>query len=285
MAPADDAVADITEGPSNVTQSSFTITDSLDTNRIATGVFAVRSGASRMSALAFRRVLGFSLILGLTALGAVGPAGPAAAASDRLGAGQSIAAGQWIGAGTSSLTMGADGNLVLRVTLGVVLWTSGTAGYQGARLVMRPDGNLVVYDTWNVARWSSNTAGRGVSTAIMQSDGNLVVYNQGRATWASNTYRQAYALSRFYLYGWSAGQWPCLNQLWQRESGWNERAGNKYSGAYGIPQAYPASKMAVDGADYLTNPRTQIHWGQDYIAGRYGTPCGAWAFELSHGWY
>lgn len=215
----------------------------------------------------------------------MGPAGPAAAALDRLAAGESLAGGQSIGMGPSSVTMQVDGDLVLKVTLGVVLWRSGTVGYQGARLTLRPDGNLVVSDALNVIRWSSNTAGHLGSVAIMQPDGNLVIYYQGRATWTSNTYKQAYALSRFSAYSWDAGQWPCLNQLWQRESGWNERAGNRYSGAYGIPQAYPASKMAVDGADYLTNPRTQIHWGEDYIAGRYHTPCAAWAFEQAHGWY
>ena len=120
---------------------------------------------------------------------------------------------------------------------------------------------------------------------VMPRDGNLVSSTGTRAVWSSRTSKQAFAIGRFPVYGWSQAQWPCLNQLWQHESGWNERAGNPRTGAYGIPQAYPAIKMAVDGADYLTNPRTQIHWGEDYIYGRYRTPCAAWAFELARGWY
>ena len=82
----------------------------------------------------------------------------------------------------------------------------------------------------------------------------------------------------------SAGQWSCLDQLWEHESGWNVSAYNP-SGAYGIPQALPGSKMASAGADWQTNPRTQIVWGLGYIAGVYGSPCGAWDHELAFNWY
>jgi hypothetical protein len=84
--------------------------------------------------------------------------------------------------------------------------------------------------------------------------------------------------------GWS-GQWTCLNSLWQRESGWNYQARNASSGAFGIPQALPGSKMASAGSDWATNPATQISWGLSYIASTYGTPCGAWAHSQSSGWY
>lgn len=86
-------------------------------------------------------------------------------------------------------------------------------------------------------------------------------------------------------YGWSEDQFGCLDSLWQRESGWNPRAANPYSGAFGIPQALPASKMATAGADWQYNPETQIRWGLGYIQARYGTPCGAWGHSESHGWY
>jgi hypothetical protein len=79
-------------------------------------------------------------------------------------------------------------------------------------------------------------------------------------------------------------QWGCLYNLWMRESGWVVDAQNP-SGAYGIPQAYPASQMASAGSDYLTNPTTQIKWGLGYIKGRYGTPCAAWTFELANNFY
>jgi resuscitation-promoting factor RpfB len=86
--------------------------------------------------------------------------------------------------------------------------------------------------------------------------------------------------------GWTGPQWSCLDALWTRESGWQTEVWNTAgSGAYGIPQSLPASKMAAAGADYMTDPATQIRWGLSYIAGRYGTPCGAWAHETSAGWY
>ena len=86
-------------------------------------------------------------------------------------------------------------------------------------------------------------------------------------------------------YGWGGDQFGCLVSLWARESGWNVNAYNSSSGATGIPQALPGSKMASAGADWLTNPATQITWGLGYIAGRYGTPCGAWDHSESAGWY
>jgi hypothetical protein len=85
--------------------------------------------------------------------------------------------------------------------------------------------------------------------------------------------------------GFGLDQMGCLDALWTRESGWNERSMNRSSGAYGIPQALPASKMAAFGADYLTNPVPQIRWGLDYIKGRYSSPCGAWSFWQAHNWY
>jgi hypothetical protein len=93
------------------------------------------------------------------------------------------------------------------------------------------------------------------------------------------------ARNMIYGYGWGTNaQFACLDQLWSRESGWNPSASNP-SGAYGIPQALPGSKMASAGADWATNPETQIRWGLNYIQGRYGSPCGAWAQSVSSGWY
>ena len=86
-------------------------------------------------------------------------------------------------------------------------------------------------------------------------------------------------------YGWTGDEWACLDNLWARESGWSHTAGNKTSGAFGIPQALPGSKMAIFGADWQTNPATQISWGLAYISGRYATPCGAWGHFTAHNWY
>lgn len=85
--------------------------------------------------------------------------------------------------------------------------------------------------------------------------------------------------------GWTGEQWQCLDSLWQRESNWNHLAANSSSGAYGIPQSLPGSKMSSVAADWRTNPATQITWGLGYISGRYGTPCGAWNHSQQRGWY
>ncbi|SKC38043.1 aggregation-promoting factor C-terminal-like domain-containing protein [Krasilnikoviella flava] len=85
--------------------------------------------------------------------------------------------------------------------------------------------------------------------------------------------------------GWSGSEWTCLESLWTKESGWDASAANPSSGAYGIPQSLPGSKMATAGSDWQTNPATQIEWGLGYIADVYGTPCGAWGHSQSVGWY
>ncbi|HMM81768.1 MAG TPA: transglycosylase SLT domain-containing protein [Terrimesophilobacter sp.] len=96
---------------------------------------------------------------------------------------------------------------------------------------------------------------------------------------------QAVAYGLVLAKGWDEGQYSCLVALWQRESHWNTFAMNPTSGAYGIPQALPGSKMASAGADWATNPATQITWGIGYIQARYGTPCGAWDHSEQNNWY
>jgi len=86
-------------------------------------------------------------------------------------------------------------------------------------------------------------------------------------------------------FGFSTSQMPSLDKLWQHESGWRHTASNPSSGAYGIPQALPGTKMATAGSDWRTNPATQIKWGLGYIKQRYGTPNGAWAHFQSYNWY
>ena len=95
---------------------------------------------------------------------------------------------------------------------------------------------------------------------------------------------QSIAYGLLASYGFSTSQWGCLDDLWQRESGWAYNAENA-SGAYGIPQALPGSRMASAGSDWQTDPTTQIKWGLTYIKDTYGTPCGAWDHEESDGWY
>jgi hypothetical protein len=86
-------------------------------------------------------------------------------------------------------------------------------------------------------------------------------------------------------WGYGLDEMPCLDKMWTHESNWRTEAENKSSGAYGIPQALPASKLAKYGDDYRTNPVPQIKWGLDYIKNRYKSPCGAWDFWLAHNWY
>lgn len=96
---------------------------------------------------------------------------------------------------------------------------------------------------------------------------------------------QEYARQRCYEYGWTDDDFYCLVLLWNRESNWRVTAKNPSSGAYGIPQSLPASKMASAGADYLTNYKTQINWGLSYIKSRYGNPTNAWAHSERTNWY
>jgi hypothetical protein len=95
---------------------------------------------------------------------------------------------------------------------------------------------------------------------------------------------QAYAAELVSQKGWSPGEFTCLVNLWNRESGWNTHAYNP-SGAYGIPQALPGSKMSSFGADWQNDYRVQIQWGLSYVSGRYGSPCGAWGHSQGFGWY
>lgn len=96
---------------------------------------------------------------------------------------------------------------------------------------------------------------------------------------------QDFAREQLVAAGLDDAEFSCLVQLWNRESRWNHRSQNTSSGAFGIPQALPGTKMASAGADWETNPETQIRWGLSYISGRYGTPCGAWAHSEAKGWY
>ena len=86
-------------------------------------------------------------------------------------------------------------------------------------------------------------------------------------------------------YGFTEKEYKCLNSLWTQESNWNYKSRNKKSGAHGIPQALPASKMNVVSTDWRTNPVTQIRWGLRYISIRYETPCKAWAKDKRSNWY
>ena len=86
-------------------------------------------------------------------------------------------------------------------------------------------------------------------------------------------------------FGWPSSQFSCLDPLWAHESGWSVTASNPSTGAYGIPQAVPGSKMASAGPDWSSSAATQIKWGLGYIKDTYGSPCAAWRHEQADGWY
>lgn len=87
------------------------------------------------------------------------------------------------------------------------------------------------------------------------------------------------------VYEWGADEFTCVDKIWTQESNWQWNAENPTSGAYGIPQSLPASKLATAGDDWKTNPATQIKWSLGYIQDRYGTPCQALTFRKAHNWY
>jgi resuscitation-promoting factor RpfB len=162
-----------------------------------------------------------------------------------------------------------------------------TAGRKGVRAV-----------TWAVVYVDGRLAGRTrMGSAVVRRPTARVVRigtkdelpasdtpNTPHAPLPSPGSAQAIARSLLADYGWSADQFDCLDQMWNRESGWRVNAQNP-SGAYGIPQALPGSKMASAGPDWQTDARTQIKWGLGYVKSRYSSPCQAWSLWQSQGWY
>ena len=127
------------------------------------------------------------------------------------------------------------------------------------------------------ARAAARAAAAAKAKAAQQASSTPAVTPQGDP--------QQIAESMLGSFGWSTSQFSCLQPLWQRESGWSVTANNPASGAYGIPQALPGSKMASAGADWQTSAATQIRWGLGYIQSTYGSPCAAWSHEQAYGWY
>ena len=157
------------------------------------------------------------------------------------------------------------------------IWSSRTSGNQGAQLVMQPNGNLAVVAPGGQVLWSAGTAGHSGAMLVLQPASSAPLCS-------TDTFRQTYADIQLAAHGWSQGQarqFGCLDNIWLRESKWNELAGSPGS-AYGIPQASPGTKMAAAGPDWLTSPQTQIRWGEDHIEAQYGTPCQAWAHWQVH---
>ena len=130
---------------------------------------------------------------------------------------------------------------------------------------------------------AAHHAARPVAAAAPAISRPMAILDAAAISQRQANYRTAWRMMP--RFGWGKRQWGPLQKLWNRESGWNKYARNPYSGAYGIPQALPGSKMASAGNHWRTNATTQIRWGMRYIKGRYGRPRVAWDHELAYGWY
>lgn len=205
---------------------------------------------------------------------------------------QTLWFGQELNTGTGDIlrVQSSDGNVVL-YSGGVARWHTNTVGQVNDFLRAQSDGNVVVYTSGGQWLWQTKTSIYPGAFLRLQDDGNLVVYGGGAAVWAASWTQEAtgsktYAQKQFPHYGWSVStQFPCLDNLWTRESGWRWNASNPSSGAYGIPQALPGSKMGSAGTNWPNDGLTQIQWGHQYIRDRYGAPCGAWNHFQQYGWY
>ncbi|MBC7442856.1 MAG: hypothetical protein H7311_10110 [Ramlibacter sp.] len=125
-------------------------------------------------------------------------------------------------------------------------------------------------------------AAKAAQAAAAAESSRVATLSQGNSPAAAKATAQAMASSK---YGWGSDQFSCLNQLWEKESNWDYKAYNP-SGATGIPQALPGSKMASAGNDWESNATTQVAWGLQYIkSSSYGTPCAAWAHSEANNWY
>jgi hypothetical protein len=194
--------------------------------------------------------------------------------------------------------------LTLAVTgpaLGLVAVAIGTAGATSVSAAARP---ASVASTAHAAGTSTAASASSGATATIVLDSfakplaaaspppssssgivRPVHGHTGKAPKHSRHTPREIARSMLRHFGWWPRQFKYLNALWNRESSWNIYASNPYSGAYGIPQAVPGSKMSSAGAKWRTSARTQIRWGLRYIHDRYGSPERAWDHELGAGWY
>ena len=145
------------------------------------------------------------------------------------------------------------------------------------------DQPLVTYQSLQLVPLSSVDYGRGSFAVLTGEQARLIIVKLAPTPETGSV--KAFALSQVESKGWDYDQFSCLVKLWERESNWRWNATNKSSGAYGIPQSLPATKMAKAGADWRTNPETQVRWGIGYIDGRYGSPCAALVHSDEHNWY
>ena len=182
---------------------------------------------------------------------------------------------------------------VLDLMLTQVGFTAGEAGFHGGTMgsAMQwtyDENGSVTGGVFDASAISPDviTPITGFSTfgpSVSQSSGNTVDAQLSQDSSIAEI--QQYAHDKVIAMGWTEQDFQNLVLLWNRESGWRWNADNPTSDAYGIPQALPGSKMASAGADWATNPKTQVDWGLQYIQQRYGSPTAAINFWNAHNWY
>lgn len=155
-----------------------------------------------------------------------------------------------------------------------------TAGLGIASLVgamAMPGADTFVQDDVSLADIAQSEAqGYGTSLVSGTDHGREVAFSATAVDANNPAELKSIAAGMIGAYGWGAAEMSCLDKLWEKESNWNPSAENPSSGAYGIPQSWPADKLATAGADWRTNPITQMTWGMNYIKAAYGDPCVAW---------
>ncbi|EGX56570.1 hypothetical protein SZN_27146 [Streptomyces zinciresistens K42] len=129
----------------------------------------------------------------------------------------------------------------------------------------------------------ASAPGKAVAGAALAAAAAGTLFAAAPAQAASNDASSAQRVAKKMIP--DSAQYQCFSRIVDRESDWNIDATNSSSGAYGLVQALPGNKMATAGSDWKTNAATQIEWGLDYMKDRYGSPCGAWGFWQSNGWY
>ena len=250
---------------------------------------------SRSKAVALIAAGAFTVATAATAVAVTWPAAPrASGAAGAPGAPSGPAAGRAHEADAGSLLT------VTGQTLQMPAFEQGTASQALQAYQLRDQAAELSAAHWNTARAQAarklaarKLAAKAAATA--QATQNTATQNTGTAqptpsatasaAPAASGSPQQIARAMLGSFGWSSSQFSCLDPLWAHESGWSVTAYNAGSGAYGIPQALPGSRMAGAGPDWQTNAATQIRWGLEYIKGTYGSPCGAWDHEQATGWY
>ena len=208
--------------------------------------------------------------------------------------------------GPAHVSREAAGALRLTATDQLAQPIAETANQQGSATLVQHAYQLRLTETQDaIARWqaarqraaglaarkaaaaaATRTAAAAARTAAAQTAAGTQSSQTASATVpAASGSPQQIAEAMLGSFGWSSSQFSCLDPLWEHESGWSVTAYNAGSGAFGIPQALPGSRMASAGPDWQTDAATQIKWGLEYIKSTYGSPCGAWAHEQATGWY